>query len=291
MFLVTELGDRLREARIEKGYTLDDLQEITKIQKRYLAGIENEEYSSMPGSFYVRAFIKQYAEAVGLNGDELLETYKSEIPSPSNEDVTKSIPTTPSRRALGGRSSSKIMEIFPMIMVVVFVIAIIIMSWFLFQNRADEPEDTVTSDELTQENKPTFEDNENIQPADEEEPKEEETVEEVEEEEEEPKPTQQLSFVDLQGVTSNYNLTGAETYLVKLVAVNTTWLNIRDENDKIIADQSVKAGETYEFDASALSKIRIRLGHAPGNIVTINDEVVEFKSAEITQNAVIQFNK
>lgn len=287
---MTELGARLKEARTAKGYSIEDLQEITKIQKRYLAGIEEGNYASMPGAFYVRAFIKQYAEAVGLNGDELLETYKSEIPSPSNEDVTKSIPTTPSRRALGGRSSSKIMEIFPMIMVVVFVIAIIIMSWFLFQNRADEPEDSVTSDELTQENKPTFEDNENIQPADKEEPKEEEE-EPVEEVEEEPKPTQQLSFVDLQGVTSNYNLTDAETYLVKLVAVNTTWLNIRDENDKIIADQSVKAGETYEFDASALSKIRIRLGHAPGNIVTINDEVVEFKSAEITQNAVIQFNK
>lgn len=285
---MTELGARLKEARTAKGYSIEDLQEITKIQKRYLAGIEDGNYASMPGAFYVRAFIKQYAEAVGLNGDELLETYKSEIPSPSNEDVTKSIPTTPSRRALGGRSSSKIMEIFPMIMVVVFVIAIIIMSWFLFQNRADEPEDSVTSDELTQENKPTFEDNENIQPTDKEEPKEEEPVEEVEEE---PEPTQQLSFVDLQGVTSNYNLTDAETYLVKLVAVNTTWLNIRDENDKIIADQSVKAGETYEFDASALSKIRIRLGHAPGNIVTINDEVVEFKSAEITQNAVIQFNK
>ncbi|MET0958839.1 MAG: RodZ domain-containing protein [Psychrobacillus psychrotolerans] len=285
---MTELGARLKEARTAKGYSIEDLQEITKIQKRYLAGIEEGNYASMPGAFYVRAFIKQYAEAVGLNGDELLETYKTEIPSPSNEEVTKSIPTTPSRRALGGRSSSKIMEIFPMIMVVVFVIAIIIMSWFLFQNRADEPEDTVTSDELTQENKPTFEDNENIKPTDKEEPKEEETVEEVEEE---PKPTQQLSFVDLQGVTSNYNLTDAETYLVKMVAVNTTWLNIRDENDKIIADQSVKAGETYEFDASALSKIRIRLGHAPGNIVTINDEVVEFKSAEITQNAVIQFNK
>jgi len=253
-----------------------------------LAGIEEGNYASMPGAFYVRAFIKQYAEAVGLNGDELLETYKTEIPSPSSEDVTKNIPATPSRRSLGGRSSSKFMEIFPMIMVVVFVIAIIVMSWFLFQNRADDPEETVTSDELTQENKPTFEDNENIQPTEEEEQKEEEPVEEVVEE---PKPTQQLSFVDLQGVTSTYNLTDAETYLVKLVAVNTTWLNIRDENDKIIADQSVKAGETYEFDASALSKIRIRLGHAPGNIVTINEEVVEFKSAEITQNAVIQFNK
>lgn len=253
-----------------------------------MAGIEEGNYATMPGAFYVRAFIKQYAEAVGLNGDELLETYKSDIPSPSNEEVTKSIPTTPSRRALGGRSTSKLMEIFPMVMVVVFVIAIIVMSWFLFQNRPDDSEEAVTNDELLQEQKPTFEDNENVKPDDVEEPVEEEAIEEVEEE---PKPTQQLSFVDLQGVTSNYNLANAESYLVKLVAENTTWLNIRDENDKILVDQSVKAGETFEFDANAFSKIRIRLGHAPGNTVTINDEVVEFKSTEVTQNVVIQFNK
>lgn len=285
---MTELGARLKEARTAKGYSIEDLQEITKIQKRYLAGIEEGNYATMPGAFYVRAFIKQYAEAVGLNGDELLETYKSDIPSPSNEEVTKSIPTTPSRRALGGRSTSKLMEIFPMVMVVVFVIAIIVMSWFLFQNRPDDSEEAVTNDELLQEQKPTFEDNENVKPDDVEEPVEEEAIEEVEEE---PKPTQQLSFVDLQGVTSNYNLANAESYLVKLVAENTTWLNIRDENDKILVDQSVKAGETFEFDANAFSKIRIRLGHAPGNTVTINDEVVEFKSTEVTQNVVIQFNK
>ncbi|WP_419961681.1 helix-turn-helix domain-containing protein [Psychrobacillus sp. BM2] len=285
---MTELGARLKEARVAKGYSIDDLQEITKIQKRYLAGIEEGNYATMPGAFYVRAFIKQYAEAVGLNGDELLETYKLEIPSPSNEEITKSIPATPSRRTLGGRSSSKLMEIFPMVMVVVFVIAIIIMFWFLYQNRADDPETEVANDELVQEPKPTFEDNENIQPDDKEEPVEEEAVEEVVEE---PEPTQQLTFVEMQGVTSTYNLTNAESYLVKLVAANTTWLNIRDENDKTLVDQSIKAGETFEFDASALSRVRVRLGHAPGNTVTINDEVVEFKSSEVTQNVVIQFNK
>ena len=63
---MTELGARLKEARLAKGYSLEDLQEITKIQKRYLIGIEEGNYSIMPGSFYVRAFIKQYAEAVGL---------------------------------------------------------------------------------------------------------------------------------------------------------------------------------------------------------------------------------
>ena len=36
---MTELGTILKEARIAKNLSLDDLQEITKIQKRYLIGI------------------------------------------------------------------------------------------------------------------------------------------------------------------------------------------------------------------------------------------------------------
>ena len=61
---MTELGKILKEAREAKGLSLDDLQQITKIQKRYLIGIEEGNYDMMPGKFYVRAFIKQYAEAV-----------------------------------------------------------------------------------------------------------------------------------------------------------------------------------------------------------------------------------
>ena len=73
---MTELGKRLREAREEKNISLDELQEMTKIQKRYLIGIEEGNYAIMPGNFYVRAFIRQYAEAVGLDPDELFEQYK-----------------------------------------------------------------------------------------------------------------------------------------------------------------------------------------------------------------------
>lgn len=284
---MTELGARLKEARTEKGYSIDDLQEITKIQKRYLAGIEEGNYASMPGAFYVRAFIKQYAEAVGLNGDELLETYKKEIPSLANEDVSQNIPSTPTRRSLGGRSSNKFMEIFPMLVVALIIIAIIIIAWTLFQNlpkNSTDPE-VATEKVVTVEEQPNTEKNTNIQI---DEPKEEEVVvEEVEE----PVVEQQLTFVETEGQTSTYDLTGAENFMLKIVATNNTWLNIRDENDQILTDKAINAGETFELDTSDSVRIRVRLGSTPGNQVFINDQLVEYPTDMVTQNLVIQFKK
>lgn len=68
----TTIGQRLRQARLNKNISLDELQQITKIQKRYLEAIERDELDQLPGTFYVRAFVRQYAAAVGENGDKLV---------------------------------------------------------------------------------------------------------------------------------------------------------------------------------------------------------------------------
>ncbi|GAF41063.1 hypothetical protein FC83_GL001138 [Agrilactobacillus composti DSM 18527 = JCM 14202] len=73
---MNELGQKLRQARIDKGYTIDDLQQITKIQKRYLLAIEEGNLDQLPGKFYVNAFIRQYAQTVGLDGQALLKEYQ-----------------------------------------------------------------------------------------------------------------------------------------------------------------------------------------------------------------------
>lgn len=286
---MTELGARLKEARLAKGYSIDDLQEITKIQKRYLASIEEGNYATMPGAFYVRAFIKQYAEAVGLNPDELLETYKTDIPSPSNDEVSKSIPTTPSRRTLGGRSSNKLMEVFPMIVVALFIIAIIVIVWTLYQQRlGDTPDLDEPKEDVLIEQQPQSEQNSKDPVVEEQEEPEAPVEEEVEEE---PVVEQKLTFVETQGETSTYDLTGAENYVVKLVTTNRTWLNIRDQDNKILVDQEIAAGQTFELDVASSSKVRVRVGSTPGNTVYMNDQVVEFPSDRATQNLVIQFQK
>lgn len=91
MLALTELGQRLRQERESKGLSLEDLQKLTKIQKRYLLGIEEGNYEVMPGKFYVRAFIKQYCEAIGLDTDAIFEEYKSDIPSTQTEDIPQEI--------------------------------------------------------------------------------------------------------------------------------------------------------------------------------------------------------
>ncbi|WP_416353875.1 RodZ domain-containing protein [Agrilactobacillus fermenti] len=85
---MNELGQKLRQARIDKGYTIDDLQQITKIQKRYLLAIEEGKFDQLPGKFYVNAFIKQYAQTVGLDGQALLQEYQQ------HDQVTESTPET-----------------------------------------------------------------------------------------------------------------------------------------------------------------------------------------------------
>lgn len=70
--LTNQIGEQLKAARLKKNLSLDDVQTSTKIQERYLEAIENNNLGILPGDFYVRAFIRQYALAVDLNPEDLL---------------------------------------------------------------------------------------------------------------------------------------------------------------------------------------------------------------------------
>ena len=41
---MTDLGETLRKARLERGMTLEELEELTKIRKRYLQAIESQNF-------------------------------------------------------------------------------------------------------------------------------------------------------------------------------------------------------------------------------------------------------
>lgn len=89
---MADIGDKLRSAREAKGLSIEDIEKATKIQSRYLTAIENDDFDKLPGDFYVRAFIRQYAQVVGLDGKKLLSEYNADIPeSKPDEYVEDSI--------------------------------------------------------------------------------------------------------------------------------------------------------------------------------------------------------
>ncbi|PTM58922.1 helix-turn-helix domain-containing protein [Desmospora activa] len=97
--------DQLREARERAGLSLEDVQQRTKIQVQYLEAIEKGEFERLPGSFYARAFIRSYAEHVGVEPLPLVKFYEQETPTEAEENGGEQSLSSLSRRQRYARKS------------------------------------------------------------------------------------------------------------------------------------------------------------------------------------------
>lgn len=70
-----EVGVRLREAREEQGVTLAQVEQATRIRRVFLEAIEEERFDALPGEVYVKGFIRNYAQFLGLDPEPLLEGF------------------------------------------------------------------------------------------------------------------------------------------------------------------------------------------------------------------------
>jgi len=73
---MTAIGEQLRAAREERGLSLDQISDETNIAKRYLAAMENEDFSVFPGDPYIVGFLRNYAEYLGLDGAAMVQTFR-----------------------------------------------------------------------------------------------------------------------------------------------------------------------------------------------------------------------
>jgi len=71
------LGEKLRQAREERGFTISEVAEQTRISSLYLECIENDDYRILPGGIFNKGFVKSYAKFVGVSEQEALTDYAS----------------------------------------------------------------------------------------------------------------------------------------------------------------------------------------------------------------------
>lgn len=90
-------GDKLREIRMEKKLSIDQVARETKISKKYLDAIEENDFSIFPSETYLIGFLRSYTEYLGLDSSKYITQYKNykiqEQPIPINEllDIKKKI--------------------------------------------------------------------------------------------------------------------------------------------------------------------------------------------------------
>lgn len=72
-------GDKLKEERLKKGLSLEDISKTTKIKVLFLEHIENGQYLSLPSPSYASGFVKNYARALGLDEKEILALFRREF--------------------------------------------------------------------------------------------------------------------------------------------------------------------------------------------------------------------
>jgi cytoskeletal protein RodZ len=296
---VTELGNRLKEARLAKGLSLEDLQSMTKIQKRYLIGIEEGNYSSMPGNFYVRAFVKQYAEALELDVDEIFETYKGDIPATHSENLPDQLSRVKTHKSIT-EGNSKVFDILPKILIGIFLIgAAGLLYYFLTNSIGDKANDAVNKDidpvkivkseELDKAEEKKEEQTKADKDKDGEEVQKEDTPPPVEE-----TPKQELTVVEGNGSNSIYDLKNAEKFELKLVSNGQTWVNIKNGSGKSYFQGllSTNGTQSHTVDLSAEEKVVIVVGRTSDTDIFINDQKLEYAVApteEVLQNITIQY--
>jgi len=74
---VFEIGNTLREARVRRSLTLQQVEEDTKIRVKYVQAMENEDFDVMPGTTYVKGFLRGYSTYLGLDPEVIVDEYRS----------------------------------------------------------------------------------------------------------------------------------------------------------------------------------------------------------------------
>ncbi|PFL75124.1 helix-turn-helix domain-containing protein [Bacillus anthracis] len=281
---MTELGQKLKEARGTKGLSIDQLHEITKIQKRHLVAIEEGNYDVLPGAFYARAFIKQYADAVGLSGEELLVEYQSTIPQSEKRDVPQVSTGQKTQETMQKSSSWPIADHMPKILVALLVIAVGVVIWFVFQALTGKDDEKVPNaqsenfEDKKAENSPLDTKKEEVKAEEpkKEEPKKEEPKKEEPKKEEQPTGQEEVKVVGTAGKESTLEIHNNKTLELEITTKGASYVGIKNEAGNDIFSGTIEEGQTQKYDLSTAKVVNLNIGSAPNVEFKLNGQVVTF---------------
>ena len=68
-------GPRLRSERERRGISIETIVTVTKVGADLWLGLERNDFSKWPSGIFARAFLRDYAKAVGLDADDVVDEF------------------------------------------------------------------------------------------------------------------------------------------------------------------------------------------------------------------------
>ena len=78
-----DFGSRMRHAREQRGLSLRQIAEATKISVSVLEALERNDISRLPGGIFSRAFVRSYAAQIGVDPEQTVREFLSQFPHDS----------------------------------------------------------------------------------------------------------------------------------------------------------------------------------------------------------------
>jgi cytoskeletal protein RodZ len=101
-----DVGADLRTAREQRGMSVADLAERTKISPRILRALETGDAAALPAPVFVRGFVRAYAREVGLDPDHIVNGYMADAAPPDAPVATEPSVAGPRDRATAPASNA-----------------------------------------------------------------------------------------------------------------------------------------------------------------------------------------
>lgn len=77
-------GEILKAARLTQGLTLEGVEKAIKIRVKYLAALEKNEYQKLPSATYIKGFLKNYSQFLGLSPEKILALFRRQFDERKN---------------------------------------------------------------------------------------------------------------------------------------------------------------------------------------------------------------
>ena len=101
--MIENFGSYLKHERELRGVPLEEISKITKIHIRFLEALEDNRFDELPGEVFIKGYIRSYANIIGSDVDEMLNSYEESIGNKLIEKSpnSQSKSTKPEKKYLG----------------------------------------------------------------------------------------------------------------------------------------------------------------------------------------------